>query len=110
MNDTSNSDNFPSYEELYRWLLENDSCELSNLESNEQRAGRRANALLNLVSPIRERFLHWYRTGEVQDDLQVSEFKLSDYLKKGYSIPIAFVEFNGLYKDPKNYFSVRLLW
>lgn len=88
--------NFPSYQEMYeRFIAEG---------TEEATAERHAQELLLLSTPVKERFLQWWQTGELRDDLQVKEFRISSFQQKWkYSIVCAFIDFNLLWEDPDNY-------
>jgi hypothetical protein len=84
---------FPSYEEMYnRFISEG---------VKEDKADREAKALCLLSEPVKERFLHWWHTGELIDDLEIVRIKISSCsLPKNFRFPTAFIDFDSLYSEP----------
>jgi hypothetical protein len=103
------TNDFPSYEELCTWFTEHSTSILVSPEVKERIAYKEAKALSNLTSPVRERFLHWWKTGELIDDLEAFGFSVVFLVKKGDPVQEAFIAFSGLYEKP-NYFSLRYLY
>lgn len=86
---------FPPYEEMYERFVAGGSA--------PKDAARQAQDLLHLSSPVRERFIYWWHTGELIDDLQVHEFTISSLQEKQkYRLQCAFLDFDYLYKDRDN--------
>jgi hypothetical protein len=108
MTEITSQDSTPSFEELSKYLFEHYSSKYFSKERNKKDAEERAKLLLEMSSPIKERFVHWYKTGELMDDLEISGRKMGTLIKKGFIIPDAFIEFYGLYEEPNSYFSLRL--
>ena len=100
---------FPSYEDLFAWFTENSTSILVPPEVKQRIARKEAKALFNIASPVRERFLHWWKTGELIDDLKIEGFSVSYLVKRGDPVPYAFIAFSDLYEKP-DYFSLRYFY
>jgi hypothetical protein len=88
--------NFPSYQEMYERFVKTGE--------DEATADSHAKEVLLLASSVKERFLHWWQTGELRDDLEVKGFRISSFQQKWkYSMVCAFIDFNVLWEDPDNY-------
>lgn len=87
------TDTFPTHREIYnRFRLEGNS---------EEFAHSFATSLLRLSSEVRCRFGHWWRTGELLDDLEVNEIRVSTFRDRDqYTVPSAFLEFDRFWQNP----------
>jgi hypothetical protein len=86
---------FPSYQEMYdRFISE---------KVPKDTADREAKELCLLSEPVKERFCHWWHTGELIDDLKESKRRgrISSFIA-GHGVPGAFVLFDEIFfKPPK---------
>ncbi|MBW4465553.1 MAG: hypothetical protein KME07_08945 [Pegethrix bostrychoides GSE-TBD4-15B] len=105
-----NTNDFPSYEELLTWCVYAGSLdgEFSYPKSIRSYAKSRVKLFYELSSPVKERFVHWWKTREIIDDLEVKGYTLQ-YMANKYphKIPIAFIYFDDLLQNPDNYFSLK---
>jgi hypothetical protein len=99
---------YPTFDELYDFLFTNYSSKYLPEKDTKELAERRARLLLELPQSIKDRFLHWYKTGEVLDDLEISGCRVGMMIERGFPAPHSFIEFGGLYKRPTHYISLRL--
>lgn len=87
-------DYFPPYEELLEWFKSHDHNARYSIEIE-------AKQLEQLVRPLRERFVDWWLTGVLRDDLEYCGWTLGRFLRtfvKG--APVAFSDFNALFRSP----------
>jgi hypothetical protein len=85
---------FPSYQEMYdRFIYEG---------VDEEDADREAKDLALLCEEVKERFCHWWHTGELIDDLKTSKGRLSSLIAECrlYRFETAFIFFNKFYSIP----------
>jgi hypothetical protein len=86
----SNLDNFPSKEELYEYF--------EKLEFTSD-TGVYAFTILNLTSPLREDFLHWWRTGVLNSTVEVYGHTVKSLAEKNnWDIARAFSVLNSVYE------------
>jgi hypothetical protein len=110
MSASEEQNEFPSYNELYDFCMKEYAQYSIDLQISSEAADRSARSILKLQLPIKEAFLHWWKTGEVIDDIKVDDYTLGDLFRKGYPPFTCFINFNAIYKNPNNYFTLRLFW
>ena len=86
---------FPTYQEMYdRFISEG---------VKEEVARRHATELPHLSIMVRNQFHHWWKTGELLDELEVSGLRISSFQKRfNYRMPCAFLDFDVLWQNPNN--------
>jgi hypothetical protein len=86
---------FPSADELRERLLE-----LGDEEMNVEVV---VEDIMQLTLPVKERFLHWWQTGELRDDLEVRGYRISTFADRlGYHLVIAFIDFDSAFKNSES--------
>jgi hypothetical protein len=101
---------FPSHEELLMWCIYSAQLEYvyATPKSIRKIAATRVELLRELCFPIRERFVHWWKTREIIDDLEIKGYTLGQMVnEQPNQIPCAFRNFNGLYKNPDSYIELN---
>lgn len=90
----SEEKDFPTYEQMYEKFIEEGT--------EEGTADYCARWLLQIASPLKERFVHWWHTGELRDDFTIIGYNLSFFIEKqGSSIPFAFLNLDGIVQAQK---------
>ncbi|MBE9108248.1 hypothetical protein IQ273_02275 [Nodosilinea sp. LEGE 07298] len=87
------TDIFPTYWEMYnQFRLEGD---------DEEFAHNFASSLSRLSSEVLYRFGHWWKTGELLDDLEVNGIRVSTFWDRDqHTVPSAFLEFDRFWQNP----------
>lgn len=94
---------FPTYEELYERLKSEGVDEVVAAQNTKY-------LTTGLCPPLKERFSHWWTTGELLDDLEVKGYRISSFIKRRrFSVPGSFMNFNYLYENPDNELMLRFV-
>lgn len=104
---------FPTYEEIYGYFKEvvnssTDKYTDETINVLNSHIDTHTNHILNLVSPLREEFLHWWKTGELISTAEINGIKLQSLVeKRRWNAGSAFGLFSELYRNPDD---SQLLW
>ena len=103
-------EDFPKHLELYQWCMDNPAGKCCCLNDYQDIADSCARAILDMALPMKLRFLTWWKTGELIDDISIKEYSIGFLVKCGVLIPYAFIDFDALYSTPDNYFVEKRFW